>query len=158
MTVSRCIFVLGWLKTWGQWHPVPSTQCPLLAWSGTVEFVSLFVSFYEIAPSFYGSPSNPIATRRARQLVCVCLKRQRHRLEKHNEWGENKEVANSVSRFWKRVALAGDQSYALRPNLSAASVCESPQIPILKNVGLEAKLIRNCKIKIKKMLLFSFLF
>lgn len=64
-------------------------------------------------------------------------------------------MANSVSRFWKRVALAGDQSYALRPNLSAASVCESPQIPISKNVGLEAKLIKTAKLKLRKCILFN---
>lgn len=50
------------------------------------------------------------------------------------------------SPFLEAGALAGDQSYALWPNLSGASVWESPQIPISTNVGLEAKLRKTAKL------------
>lgn len=58
------------------------------------------------------------------------------------------------SPFLEAGALAGDQSYALRPNFSGASIWESPQIPISKNVGLEAKLIKTAKLKLRKCLFF----
>lgn len=149
MTVLRCIFVLGWLKTWGQWHPLLSTQCPLLAWSGTVEFVSLFVSFYKIVPNFTAalqirSPHSELASWSAYVWNGSGINSKNITSEeKIRKWP-------TQSPFLEAGALAGDQSYALRPNLSAVSVCESPQIPISKNVGLEAKLIKTAKLKFRK--------
>lgn len=102
---------------------------------------------------FYGSSSNPIATQRARQLVCVCL--DGSGINSKNITSEEKiRKWPTQSPFLEAGALAGDQSYALRPNLSAASVCESPQIPISKNVGLEAKLIKTAKLKFRKCVFF----
>lgn len=155
MTVSRCIFVLGWLKTWGQWHPLPSTQCPLLAREWDCRICVAFRILLRDRTQFLRQPFKP-DRRTASSPAGLRMFETASGIDSKNITSEEKiRKWPTRSPFLEAGPLAGDQSYALRPNLSAASVCESPQIPILKNVGLEAKLIKTAKLKLRKCNFFN---